>query len=112
MGFNPSSTTGKWIVDGGGVSTSVKGKAETREWLEEIIPNLVDFPLSHFNVYSILPKSTDSQIIQGKALYVVDIADSLQAPHQSRLDNKYYVRVAGKSRPIGHRLVSDIMNRR
>lgn len=109
---NPSSSTGKLTVDDGGISTIVKGKTETREWLEDIIPNLVEFPLSLFNVYAILPLAPDSQLTPGRAIYVIDIGDSPHAPHQSTYDNKYYARVGGKSRPLGHRLVADIMNRR
>ncbi len=39
------------------------------------------------------------------------IPDSDQAPHQA-MDKRYYARVAGKSRPISHRLVLDILGRR
>ncbi len=108
---NPSTAIDKWTVDDGGISTSMKGKTGTREWLEDVIPNLVEFPLTDFNVYAITPIG-QSQISLGRALYIVDIADSLGAPHQSRIDNKYYARVAGKSRPIGHKMVADIMGRR
>jgi len=109
---NPSSAIGRWVVDDGGVTTIIKGKTETREWLESIIPTLVEFPLNSFNVYAILPGDTTSQIQPGRALYVVDIPDSPAAPHQSAIDNRYYARVAGRSRPIGHRFVVDIMSRR
>src|SRR5688572_23725116 len=63
---NPDPTKGEWLVDDGGVSTTVKG--DTREWLETIIPNSVDFPLTNFNVYPILP-GPSSQILPGRALY-------------------------------------------
>jgi hypothetical protein len=106
---NPQVADGKWLADDGGVSTSVKG--DTREWLETVIPSLVDSPVTSFNVYQILPTGPDSQIASGRALYVIDIRDSIQAPHQA-FDNKYYIRVAGRSRPAGHRLVLDIMGRR
>jgi len=110
--INPTAPAGKWIVDDGGILTTVKGKTETREWLEDIIPNLVEFPLSLFNVYAILPSGPDSQLALNRAIYIIDIGDSPQAPHQSTYDNRYYARVGGKSRPLGHRLVSDIMGRR
>ena len=106
---NPQAAQGKWLVDDGGVSVSIKG--DTREWLETVIPNLVDFPLATFNVYIVLPSGPHSQIQPGQGLFVVDIPDSSAAPHQAS-DNRYYVRVAGRSRPIGHRLVADIMGRR
>jgi hypothetical protein len=109
---NPSNKTNKWHIDDGGVSTSIKGKISTKEWLEDIVPNLVEFPLTEFNVYPITSKDSNSQILPERALYIIDIADSSRAPHQSRYDNKYYARVAGKSRPISHRLVVDILGRR
>ena len=43
---NPAGGTNNWMVDDGGISKSVKGKISTREWLEDVIPNLVEFPLS------------------------------------------------------------------
>jgi hypothetical protein len=109
---NPTSGTSNWNVDDGGISTSIKGKISTKEWLEDVIPNLLEFPLTEFNVYPITPKGSNSQIISDRALYVVDIADSSNAPHQSARDKRYYARVAGKSQPISHRMVVDIMSRR
>lgn len=102
---------GGWAVDDGGVALSVKGKMSTREWLEDVIPNLIEEPLVNFNVYVIISGSEGSQIEGGRGVFVVEVEDSGQAPHQAS-DNKYYVRVGGKSRPIGHRLVMDIANRR
>lgn len=109
---NPSSETNNWRVDDGGVSISVKGKINTREWLEDVIPNLVEFPLTDFNVYPIIPKDSNSKIMSDRALYVIDIADSPKAPHQSARDKRYYARVAGKSQPISHRMIVDIIGRR
>lgn len=86
-------------------------KPSTREWLEDIIPTLVDFPLSSFNVYAVQGKGNKSQIAEGRGIFIIEILDSEQAPHQA-IDNRYYVRVGGKSRPIGHRLVADIFGRR
>ncbi len=105
--LNPNS---KWQVDDGGIDLAVK-KPSTREWLEDIIPTLVDFPLTSFNVYAVQRKNDNSQIAEGRGVFVIEIPDSEQAPHQAT-DNKYYVRVGGKSRPIGHRLVADILGRR
>lgn len=106
---NPDTTAGQWQVDDGGISTSIQH--DTREWLETVIPHLVDFPLTTFNVYAILPNTPTSHIRSGRALYVIDIPDSPLAPHQAQ-DNKYYIRTAGRSRPINHRLVTDIIGRR
>ncbi len=109
---NPSNMTNKWAVDDGGVSTTVKGKISTKEWLEDVLPNLVDFPLTEFNVYPITSKDSNSEILPERALYVIDIQDSPHAPHQSTRDKRYYARVAGKSQPINHRMIVDIIGRR
>jgi len=53
----------------------------------------------------------NSQILDGRGVFIINISDSFNAPHQAA-DNKYYARVGGKSRPVGHRLVADIFNRR
>jgi hypothetical protein len=106
---NPTAGATGWLVDDGGVDTSYKN--DTREWLGNVIPPLVDYELRGFNVYPITPTSPNSQIQVGRALYLIDIPDSPDAPHQAN-DNKYYIRAGGKSVPIGHRLVMDIMGRR
>src|SRR6266446_361168 len=80
-------------VDLGGVALRCKGKS-TKEWLEDIIPNLVEFPLKRFNVH-LVPGQAGSQIANGKGLFLIEIPDSEQAPHQAN-DKKYYARVGGK----------------
>lgn len=100
---------GSRMVDpNGGVSLSIK--SGTKEWLEDIIPQLVDLPLTRFNVYVVLGGGPTSGIAAGKGLILVEIPESENAPHQAN-DHKYYARVGGKSRPIQHRLVLDIMGR-
>jgi predicted HTH transcriptional regulator len=103
--------TNNGVVDAGGVALSVKGRQSTKEWLADVIPKLTEFEIVGFNVYEILPNSGTSGIATGKALFVVDIPDSDRAPHQSKRDSKYYVRLAGKSHPAAHRLIEDIRNR-
>jgi hypothetical protein len=98
-------------VDNGGIARSVRGRQSTKEWLEEVIPTLTDFEVVGFNVYDIQPKATGSSLAPDKSLYVVDVRDSERAPHQSKRDFKYYVRLGGKSRPASHRLIEDIRNR-
>jgi hypothetical protein len=106
---NPTVGATGWAVDDGGVDTTYKN--DTREWLGNVIPPLVDHELRGFNVYSITPTGPASQIQAGRALYLIDIPDSPNAPHQAN-DKRYYIRAGGKSVPIGHRLVMDIMGRR
>lgn len=101
----------KWEVDDGGVAVR-SPKGDTREWIENIIPVLTDTGLTRFNVYMI-PSSgaSDTQIHEGRALYVVEIPESEQVPHQA-YDKRYYARAGGRSVQLGHRLVMDIMGRR
>lgn len=101
---------GKALIDDGGINLTMK-KPTTREWLEDVIPNVVDPPLTSFNVYVIEPKTPESTLLPGRGIFIIHVSDSLQAPHQAN-DNRYYARVGGKSRPIGHRLVADIFGRR
>ena len=96
-------------VDGGGVPQLLKPNG-THEWLEDIIPNLVEFPLFGVNVYPIHANGPGSQIEAGKAIYVIHVPDSAQAPHQAN-DRVYYARLGGRSRPISHRMVMDIAGR-
>ena len=97
-------------VDDGGISQKIKPSG-TKEWLEDVIPTLVEPTLIKFNVYPIIRETENSNILLDRAVYVIQIEDSQQAPHQAS-DNKYYGRVGGKSRPLPHRMVVDIMGRR
>jgi len=98
-------------VENRGIAASVKGRQSTKEWLEDVIPKLTEFEILGFNVYEIGPKPGASTIAARKALFVVDVPDSDRAPHQSKRDLKYYVRLAGKSHPAPHRMIEDIRNR-
>jgi hypothetical protein len=98
-------------IDNGGIARSMKGRQSTKEWLEDVVPTLTDYEIVGFNVYEIARKQSGSAIGPDKALYVVDVPDSDRAPHQSKRDHKYYVRLASKSQPASHRLIEDIRNR-
>jgi len=93
-------------VDQGGIAVSVKGNQSTKEWLEDVIPTLTEFEIMGFNVYEIAANAGSSNIAEQKALYIVDVPDSDRAPHQSKRDLKYYVRLPGKSHPAPHRNIS------
>lgn len=97
-------------VDEGGVSRIVKGRRTTKEWLEDLIPGLTDYEIVGVNVYEITGEKSDSAIQPDKALYVIDVPDSERAPHQSKRDLKYYVRLGASSQPASHRLIEDIRN--
>lgn len=93
----------------GGVPTDLR-KGGVRSWLEDIVPGLVDPPLSTFNVHEVLGDGPDSAIRPGCAVYVIDIPASATAPHQA-LDHRYYLRIAGKSRPMSHVHLQDVLRR-
>lgn len=106
---NPKTGKPLKVDSEGGVSLNLGNG--TREWLEDIIPTLVDFPLSKINVYELTAGDNESsQIAAGKGVFIIEIPSSEQAPHQA-LDNLYYARVGGKSKPINHRFVMDIIGR-
>ena len=93
----------------GGVPTNLKGGG-TRAWLEDIVPGCVDPPLRRCNVYEVGPSHGFSAIERGCAVYVIDLPSSDHAPHQAK-DHRYYLRIAGKSRPMGHVHVQDVLRR-
>lgn len=82
----------------------------TREWLEDLLPQLVDPHIKACNVYEVLPQAGQSAILPGRAVYVLEIPQSDSAPHMAR-DRRYYLRIAGRSRPMANRHVLDILHR-
>src|SRR5687768_13905658 len=87
----------------GGIPVDLKGGG-TRAWLEDVIPGSVDPPLRRFNVYEVGAPTglrRRSRIRPNCAVYVIDVPPSEDAPHQA-VDHRYYLRIAGKSRPMGH----------
>lgn len=78
-----------------------RGNTDTREWLEQKIPNLVSYPLQDFRVHQVVP-SSPSNIPSGKVVIVIDVGDSDLAPHQNAADHIYYCRAAGRSIPASH----------
>ncbi|MCB9680213.1 MAG: ATP-binding protein [Alphaproteobacteria bacterium] len=93
----------------GGVPVDLK-KGGTRSWLEDVAPGLVDPPLSAFNVHEVTGAGPQSPIRPGHAVYVVEVEPSESAPHQA-IDHRYYLRIAGKSRPMGHVHIQDVLRR-
>jgi hypothetical protein len=93
----------------GGVTTKLKGGG-TRAWLEDVVPMAVDPPLRRCNVFEVTSDDPASRIRPGHAVYVVDLPASEDAPHQAK-DHRYYLRIAGKSRPMGHLHVQDVLRR-
>jgi predicted HTH transcriptional regulator len=54
-----------------------------RDWVEQMVPHLLDYPLSDFRVHTVV-KSNSSRIPPGREVIVIDVGDSATAPHQSR----------------------------
>ncbi len=114
-----------------GVNTQLKGG--TREWLEDVVSSSVTPLLKTFNVFEVTvdsetqfeldkaqPKANQSEQDQKnengggtnitKAIYIIDLPRSEEAPHQAK-DHRYYLRVAGKSRPMSHLHLEDVIRR-
>lgn len=94
----------------GGVPVDLKGGG-TRAWLEDIITTSVEPPVKDFNVFEVRPRGDrPSRIREGHAVYVIELLTSDTAPHQAK-DHRYYLRIAGKSRPMGNVHVRDVLRR-
>jgi len=93
---------------------SKEGKQPIREWLEVVIPDLVQYPLTSLRVHAAERELSGSQIPEGRELIVIDIGDSRFAPHQAIHPNKskqYYFRQAGHSIAAPHHFLEALRNR-
>ena len=70
------------------------GGTSIRDWIEQKVPHLLDYPLSDFRVHTV-DKSEPSRIPAGREVIVIDVGDSAAAPHQSKSENIYYRREGG-----------------
>ncbi|MGH8509226.1 MAG: AlbA family DNA-binding domain-containing protein [Gammaproteobacteria bacterium] len=100
----------------------LQGNTPVRDWLEQKIPRLVEYPLADFRVHIVEPSAL-SRIPPAKPVIVIDIGDSALAPHQCAHGGgdarkyTYYYRQAGRSEPAPHfylellrqRLVSPVL---
>lgn len=68
-----------------------------RDWLSVKIHQSVEYPLQSFRVHRI-PIATEPS----KAVFLIVFADSPKAPHQSKVDQKYYWRIGSSSKPAPH----------
>jgi hypothetical protein len=93
-----------------GVPQIFKGRTPTREWLEQIIPEMLSYPLEDFRVHQVEP-AKPSSIPAGMILIVVDVGDSTLAPHQSADNRAYYYREGGHSKPAPHFYLETLRNR-
>jgi Putative DNA-binding domain len=84
-----------------GVPSVLSGRTPTRAWLEQKLPNLLDYSLGDFRVHTVVA-SAQSAIPPDRKILVIDIGDSALAPHQSRRHLQYFYRSAGRSIPAPH----------
>ena len=85
-----------------GIPIDVKSGG-TKAWLENLIQDLVTPRLQEYNVFEVLLSKT-------RAAYIIDIPNSEHAPHQAK-DQRYYLRIAGMSRPMDHIHIEDVFRR-
>lgn len=88
----------------------LRGRTLTREWVEQIIPTLLSYPLEDFRVHEVEP-ATPSAIPSGKVVIVIDVGDSALAPHQATPTKTYYYREGGHSKPAPHFYLETLRNR-
>lgn len=86
-----------------GVSNTFE-KTTLKEWLEDILFIVVNPSLNNYAIKTIEK--------DGKTLYAIVIAPSSLAPHQCSINNVYYGRIDGKSRPLNGLMVKDIFSRK
>lgn len=95
----------------GGVPQTVKGRQSGKEWLEDVIPWLVEPTYRDFTVHSFGRPQGWEKVAEDRQLIVVDLRGSSLAPHQSVPDRRYYGRFGSKTHPLPHRFIEDIRSR-
>lgn len=93
-----------------GVPHIHKGRTSTKDWLEQTIPNLVSYTLQNFSVHEVIADSP-SAIPKDKVVIVVEIGDSIEAPHQSLSTYLYYFRTGGRSERAPHHYLEVLRGR-
>lgn len=87
-----------------------RGRTATREWIEQIIPELLSYTLEDFRVHEVEP-AEPTAIPSGTVVIVIDVGDSGLAPHQATPDKTYYYREGGHSKPAPHFYLETLRNR-
>jgi hypothetical protein len=100
------------VADDGTVDgvPKLRGRTCVREWIEQVIPNVVEPVPTAFRVHRV-EATSDCAIPQDGVVVVIDIDDSHLAPFQSRSSKVYYYRVGGHSVPAPHFYLEAIRNR-
>jgi hypothetical protein len=87
-----------------------RGRTSTRDWLEQVVPGCVSPTLADFRVHQV-EASTPTAIPANRVVLVVDIADSILAPHQAESQKIYFYRQGGRSERAPHFLLEALRNR-
>ncbi len=95
------------VIDGGIPQTF---KPNLLNWLDDLIPQLVEPPIQKLASWLIHPRPEKSSIKKAHVLVAIHISESEIAPHQAR-DRKYYQRVGRRLEPLKHRTIFDIAGR-
>lgn len=101
------------VADDGSIDgvPRTRGRTCMREWIEQVIPNLVEPAPVAFRVH-LLDSTNNIAIPDDRVVIVVDIDDSHLAPFQSRSTKLYYHRVGGHSVPASHFYLETLRNRK
>jgi len=73
------------------------GRQPMKDYLATVVEQSVEYPLQDFRVHRI-PLTND----HSKSVFIIDVGDSLAAPHQAKRDNHYYYRIDGHTKPAPH----------
>jgi schlafen family protein len=94
-----------------GVEVLKTGRTSTRDWLEQVIPDCLSPPLANFRVHTVVPAVEDTTILGGRVVIVIDVGDSVLAPHQAEKQRVYFYREGGRSEPAPHVYLEAIRTR-
>jgi hypothetical protein len=83
------------------VPETYKSSIRTKDWVEQKIPRLLNYPLQDFRVHEVVP-SVPTSIPAGRVVLVIDVGDSPLAPHQTANKRLYYYRPGGRSELAPH----------
>lgn len=83
-----------------------EGGQSMTDWLAQRTEQSVDPWIRDFHVHK-LPLATD----ETKAVYIIEIGDSVSAPHQAKDDLTYYYRIPGHSKRAPHFHLELLRNR-
>lgn len=98
------------VIDG--VPRLREGKKEPlRDWLEQRVPQLTDYPLPRFRVQEVVPSKDGTTIPPDRVVIAIDVYESLVAPHQVPGTGAYYWRSSGRSIPAPHYFLDAVRNR-